>query len=354
MATRKQKIKVGVFLIVNVALLAVGLTLISGYRGSNREQYTVIFKGSVLGLYEGGLVHYQGVENGRVKSVTVGTDNQAHVIVSIDPKKVTLREGVIAKLEIYSLATGVMCVALYEGDPDGPPMDPEVPIIAEPSLVESISTEMGNLIPGATKTIEDLQEAVASLKDQFNALEEGQLAETLRKIDEIAANVNKGLEGMEEGQITEIVADVKDVVAKLNSSLEGLEEGGIAQVVADIEGTVGQLSGSLEGLEEGELAATLTDMGDIVEQIKTGLEGLEESDLTKLVDQANAFLDSTSTTVEDTGRSLSHSVDNLQHGLNDVFRKLDETLEAIRGLAEYLQQDPSSLVRGPGKKQGDN
>ena len=56
MATRKQKVKVGLFLVICSLLIAGGVLLISGFKHEVRIPYWVEFDESVLGLSAGSLV----------------------------------------------------------------------------------------------------------------------------------------------------------------------------------------------------------------------------------------------------------------------------------------------------------
>ncbi len=56
MATKTQKTKVAVFLIVNLMVASVCLALVAGYRAGNELSYNIVFENSVLGLYVGGIV----------------------------------------------------------------------------------------------------------------------------------------------------------------------------------------------------------------------------------------------------------------------------------------------------------
>jgi len=97
-ATRKQKMKVGAFLLMCVSLAASGAILISGLNTENGVRYWVEFDESVFGLYEGGMVQYMGVPVGKVENIRVTPNRRAHVDVVVNPDKVTLNDGVEAQL----------------------------------------------------------------------------------------------------------------------------------------------------------------------------------------------------------------------------------------------------------------
>jgi len=123
-ATKKQKMKVGIFLIVGFAAIVFAVTYLSGVYREHGLVYWVEFEESILGLNEGGLVEYLGVPVGRVREIYVTDQKKAHVRFVIDPEKVTLQEGVQAELVIYSLAAGTMAISLRGGDPNNPVIPP--------------------------------------------------------------------------------------------------------------------------------------------------------------------------------------------------------------------------------------
>ena len=133
----------------------------------------------MLGLYKGGMVQYLGVPVGLVDDIYVGSDGKAYVELLIDPKKVTLHQGVEATLEFYSFATGTMCVALKGGEPAAELLPPDSIIPTGSSLIDSFSS---------------------------------QATELMATFNKIAEKIDAGLKDMPEGKITEIVAQIKPYI----------------------------------------------------------------------------------------------------------------------------------------------
>ena len=348
MATKTQKIKVGVFLVLTTGLFVAGVLLMAGFRHAKEISYTVIFDGSVLGLNEGGLVQYNGVPVGRVSSIRVGEDHRAHVGILIDPQNILLREGVQARLEIFSLAAGTMCVAFSGSDPDGNLLDPKVPIIGEKSLIESASKSVGDIIDAFLQLMNRLSLA-------FEGLEEGDLAAIVERVATILERVDQSLVGVEEGDVADLIVDVKGIVAEVRKGIEGLEPGELALVVEDIKAITASLRDGFEGMEKGELAATFEGVRGVVDQIQTSLEGIESGGLAEavremrhLVEQGELFLEDTSAQVDVTRRALLHDADNMQHEVAGTLTELNEAIQAIRNVATQVEEDPASVIRGKG------
>ena len=64
MATRAQKAKVGIFLVISAVLITGSVFMIQGLNREPTSTYWVNFHESVLGLGVGGLVEYMGAGGG--------------------------------------------------------------------------------------------------------------------------------------------------------------------------------------------------------------------------------------------------------------------------------------------------
>lgn len=348
MATRSQKAKVGVFLVINVAIVGGGAVLISGWQGKEEIPYTVVFEGSILGLNEGGLVHYMGKDVGRVTTIWVGEeDNLAHVGILIDPEKITLREGLEAKLEYFTIATGTMCIGLKGGE--GPPLEPGAVITAAPSVFESATTRINELADRIEAEIDRLSKA-------FDGLEEGQFTRIVEKVDGILEEVDTAMEGMEEGELAQTMDHVNAILAKVDSGLEGLEEGEFARTAENINAILDQVRTGLEGMEEQQLAVLLADAGGVVKRVRTMLETMDDNEFAEtvarirdLIESGETFLEETTEAVNDASERLLHDADNIQHGVTDSLDALNDALKTIETTVENLDEDPSALVRGKSK-----
>jgi phospholipid/cholesterol/gamma-HCH transport system substrate-binding protein len=321
-ATRVQKVKVGAFLLINATVILAGLLLVAGYRRGNEMTYMVVFDKSVLGLYTGGLVQYLGVPVGTVDNIYVSNDGKAHVEILVDPEKVTLREGVEASLEYYSFATGTMCIALAGGNPNGKEL-PE-----------------GSIIPVGSSFMESVS---------------SQLAETMPRVTELLDEFAAALEGMEVGAIGDIINNVRDMSDQgkefLNSANETMNDlrDDVEDGLADFRETAKKMNDLADS------AKKLADKAN--ETLESVHAKLEPMDLAAIEAQwrgefrsLSDRIQETTKTFEETATSLTYGTDNMQHGLLETMQKLNEALDAFRDLAEYLQKDPSALIRGPARE----
>jgi len=320
-ATRTQKIKVGLFLVVCLTLTVISIIIIAGWYKNPGDLYWIEFDESVLGLYEGGMVEYLGVPVGKVSSIYVTSNKKAHVEFIIDPKKVRLQTGVEAQLVLYSFATGTMAISLAGGDPSAPPLEPGSQIPTKTSIITAISSRMENII-------EDL----ASISD----------------------SVSTGLAGIEEGDLTAIVEKVNTLLDQGNTFLADGSD-----LVEEISQTVTQVRGDAQKVidefyEVSKDARELTkNVNELVVATKDKVDKLEVQQLQGRLDQVlqnitsvSERLDATLAQFDALSANTMHEVDNVEFTLRSTLREISDAFNSIRSLAEQLRQDPSALVRG--------
>lgn len=321
MATRKQKAKVGLFLVICILLIAGGVLLISGYRHEPKVNYWSEFRESVLGLGTNSVVTYLGVPVGRVSNILVTDWYTAHVDMEIILAKVTLRPGVEAKLVLYSLATGTLAIGLDGGDPLLPMLPPDSEIPSTPSLVETVSSQIEKLLDG-------VNEAVDKINNILGDVDEG----------EVQGLVDSASDFMEKAK--EFADKANEFMQKLSDNADG----GIAdfrELIKSIDDLVGDTKDTVQALEK---QIKALDLGTTNTALNSALDNID-----KLAER----LQQTAGALEQTGEGATHSIQNIQLNLRETMQVLNESLNSIKDLADYLLQDPSSLIRGKGRPRGD-
>ena len=320
MATRAQKAKVGLFMIICSALIVVGLFLVSGRKLEERRPYWMEFEESVLGLSDGAIVEYLGVPVGYVENIYVTPEGRPHVDIMVSTEKVQLHQGVTGKTVMFSLATGILYISLRGGDPRLPVLPPNSQITAEPSFVSALGSR-------AEVIFEDFSEVIGK--------------------------VRAGLEGMEEGELHDIVEDVKGILADAHEFLDETTKA-VQSVKEQVDTGVGKFNELVENMQE--VAASIKETSDTIREkvasIKVGDAKQKLEDVLDSVNELAGHLGETIKTLDTVSRSALHEVDNVEYGLREALRTATETLESIRTLAESLEEDPGQLLRGKGKPTG--
>ncbi len=326
MATRMQKIKVSVFLLSCMAIMAAGFITVAELYKKVGHRYWIEFDESVLGVNEGGIVEYLGVPVGKVDRIEVNDNNTARVEVVIDPQKVRLKEGVQARLVIYSLAAGTMAIELSGGDPGGKSLPNGSNIPVKASVMASISTQSANLVESLTSIAEAFEQGL-------EGLEKGKLSELVNHADELLC---KGQDVADKGgrlldETTATVTDLRGRLKTVSEQFTKLSEQ-VGTLAEDLTGLAGDVRGKVGQL----------DVAQTQQQLSRTLENIAELSgrVNEAVAQLGAATDST-----------LHEADNIQHSLDRTLRDVSVALESVSSLANQLKADPASVVRGKGKMQ---
>ncbi len=321
MATRAQKTKVGIFVVSSLTIIVVAIMIIMGYTRERFIPYWVEFDESILGLGEGSPVVYLGVPVGTVDEIYVTEDFKARVRIEVSEETVTLREGVTGQLALHGIATGAMCVSLKGGDPDGPELEPGETIPTEPSLIEAVSSQVEGILYDVGIVAGEIRQAV-------EGLEEGELRELTRDFGGLISDTRNAIQ-----EVGETIEDMRSPAMETVDDLRALAQ----EVTGLAEDTRGLLRTAEEGLGAVEITETQQKLNLLLDNVA------------ELTDQ----LMKTTTTLDDATRKVSQQTDNVELYLREGLRNLTETLESIRRLTDYLQEDPSAVVRGRGRPQGE-
>lgn len=329
MSQKASPALIGAFVLSAVALGVVGVMLFgSGLLFRNTSQFVLFFPGTVDGLSVGAPVKFKGVEIGAVTDIririagmkepprpetgeelkAVAENVRIPVFVEIDNDRVSelggrggdlgdgsaLRElidlGMRAQLGSQSLVTGLLFVRL-----DFHPDDPPTYVMPEGSVPPEIPTIPTNL--------EQIQTA--------------------------AAQVIKKLEKM----------DVDRVIKAAIGALAGIDRlansPGLHESVAALPKTVARLE---------EAAASLKGFVDNLDQRSAPV--LQA--LAKTVDTTRVALEQTRATFQSLEKTVAPN-SAIAASLQTSMKDLSDAARAVRLLAEYLERNPSALVRGRGE-----
>lgn len=316
MAKRVNSTAIGMFVIGSIALGIVALVVLgSGRFFRHSHRFVCFFSGSLNGLKVGAPVKFRGVRIGTVEKIMLrlpssyGTAKpqsppELPVIIDIEeaqlkkqggtgaalkPKELDalIEHGMRAQLTMQSILTGLLFIELnfHPGSP--------IHMVLEPGArIREIPT-----IPT------DLAQAQEALTKALSYLEQVDFVALTKSITD-AANSIKNLAGSPELKAT-LVALHGDAV-QLNTTLASIR----------------QLSTNFN-TKTGPLLASLT----------------------KTSDKAQAAMTQMSTTMADLRATVAPD-SPLAYRLNTALDNLSNASNSIRQLADYLQRNPSAIVRG--------
>ncbi len=324
MATRKQKIKVGVFLTFCFGLIVAGIFTLGGLYENPGLHYWIDFEESVLGLYEGSMVEYLGVPVGKVSSIYVTQENRPRVEINIDPRKVLLREGVEAQLVIYSLAAGTMAISLDGGTIESAPLAPDSKIPTKMSTLTAVSSKVEGFMENLTSIAE-------SVKAGLNGMDDGKLTAVVDNTNEL---ITKGQTFLDDGrglvdEAQQTVSQVRDEAQKVIEHVKKIMEK-VDALAADTDTLVQNVNKKITQVDveqtQHELQRVLDNIADVSDTVK------------KTLGEFDAL-----------SANVLHEADNMEYMLRQGLGELGNTFDSMRRFIEQLEVDPASLVRGKGK-----
>lgn len=300
-------VAIGGFMIGSLALCVLFIVFFSSSDVfKEKHEFVAFFSGSVKGLSVGSPVLFRGVPVGQVKSIQLLLSGETtdtvwipvvfevknDSVVNIDSWKVEDPEkyvqrlidgGLRAKLIVSSLVTGQLTIML-DFYPD------------EPAHYF-----------GKVKTIQEIPTTISDM-EKFEAILEGlNLRDLVAEATQSFAHVNELLSspGLEKGveNFGDTMENAEAISRKLNKAVDPL--------VASLETTLKEFEKSGKGVGQ--------PVRDVLEQAKVTLEEFHA-----VVKDGNA----------------------MNYRITTVLDEMSNTLRAFRQLAEALERNPESLIRG--------
>lgn len=312
MSRRASPRLIGVFVIAGVALAVAGIVLFgSGRLFRATHPFVSYFDSNVSGLQPGAPVKFRGVEVGSVEDVLLNLSGRTPdpgnvsipVIFELDQERIRTRGisldlgdrnvvdslidvGLRATLAVESLVTGRIYIELDMFPDRSAVFRGENPRYAE--------------IPTVTTGFEELQEQLYTIVRKAAAIE-----------------------------IDSIVSAALDVVERVEE-LVGTPE--VGDAVETLTGTVAVLDSTMA-----EARALMASADSTLTPLRTSLTETAER-FRSSADELDAALLGVRTTLEP-GSPLTV-------GLEATLRELSAAARSFRELAEYLERNPSALIRG--------
>ncbi len=216
MATRAQTIKVGVFVLIGLALTVLVFIVIAFQGKKPRDIYYISFPDSVSGLQRDAAVLYRGVSVGKVENIRVQENNEIIVQVGIETDTVTLREGVVAKLELGGLMGG-MVVELSGGNLAADYLSPGSTIPSQPSVLE-------NLVEDIPTILEDIKNILGNIDQALGGETPERIGSLVVNVDRSVVVLNRTLEELS-GLIRLAKRDLNEQGYELKRSMRSFQQG---------------------------------------------------------------------------------------------------------------------------------
>ncbi|MFA5624625.1 MAG: MlaD family protein [Bradymonadales bacterium] len=320
-ATRSQKIRLAIFLLVSSTILVVSLVyLVGSSLLQSRDDYRVLLQGGSGGLEIGGQVRYNGVVVGRVESVRLNPDNPSEAIIWLSVDGGTpITDDTVAMPE-FAGVTGTKLLSLTGGTKSSKLLKPGDIIASEPSDFSMITTKIANI---STK-LEDLLDNLVAITDDTNAEKFTQL---LNELEATVRNVNQIVD-KQTPNIDATMQNIASISVKIDQSMDHVNS-----VLQSFDSMSSKLS-TKQNLSyiTSTLANVDASMASIRDRVSSEELGATIASINKL---------STDTHV---------AVIRIRDDLRRSFAELERGIENINEFTQILVENPSVLISGRKEK----
>jgi len=322
--------RVGIFVVTGTALLVAAIMLLNqDSLFSQRYQFVAWFKGSVNGLGPSSPVKMRGIEIGRVTGVYLGLPGQSTYrstdTSAIHGEGLAVPDRVPVLLEVDERLLGEAGVASRLSEPGRLAYLIELGLRAELKLESFVTGQQYVALDFRPET-----EAVLLNDTGIQRLEIPTVAPPLQSVQEDIAAVAKQIR---EADIAGMAQRLSSVMARIDTTLTDMD---VASVGDRLDRTLSRVEDALDAVQH--LAATA------------------DSSVTPMrqnVSETSARLQQSLDSLDVTMRTIRSAIDPsspLSVRMADSFREIGDAANAMRRLAEYLERNPSTLVRGRAKE----
>ncbi len=320
MPARSLYIRVGLLIVLTIAMVIGVVLALTGNRLSDGHKYETYFRESVQGLDVGAPVKFRGVTLGRITNIGlvaaeypasaeqhIGDPTYRLVVVrfKLDPKrmgrvpetKVAVQTGLRTHLASQGL-TGVMYMEL-DFVPPG-----EHPVAALPWAPED------DYIPSIPSTIAQVQDTLTNIMVKLDAVNFGKL-----------------------------FANVDGLVSSLHAELD---QGGDAHTaIADARGAIAALRTQVEQADLPGLSAQLKQTGASFQHLA---DGPQTRDTIKAARAALDKLPGLIAALQAASARADHGVADISAELLPILRDTRATMQNLRDASETIRRDPGQVL----------
>jgi ABC-type transporter Mla subunit MlaD len=174
MTAQAQRIRVGLFAAITLALLSVVLIVFGGLRfWEKSDTYCIVFDSSVMGLEPGAEVYLNGIKVGTVDDLQIPPEDIRKVAVLIKVKRGTPIHGdTHAMLQLAGI-TGLKVIDLRDGSLAAPVLPPGSRIAAGVGILDKLEAQAQSIVDQTTvlmKRAGDVMERANVLTDNLIAV----------------------------------------------------------------------------------------------------------------------------------------------------------------------------------------
>ena len=250
--TFDKELKVGIFTIVSLVLLYLGINFLSGVDFfSSTNHYYAVYP-NVEGLTESNPVKYKGVEVGNVGKITLMEPQGVLVVLNIN-KQVRLRKGADATL--MTSLTGTSSVILKNVSESAPLLHSGDTLtgITPKSLSDILESTATPLVSKLDSVLNDFKGAGTVMKQTMLRYDT-----TSQRINELLANNQEQIHrllgnlNMLSRNLNGLTHELQPTLKNFHAISDSLAQGNYKQMAKDLGTSLTNLNGILEVMKRGE------------------------------------------------------------------------------------------------------
>jgi len=321
MRNRSQKIRLGVFLFVSMAILLSVIGFLTAREFFEKEDiYYVSYEGiSVSGLEVGSPVKYMGIKVGTIQDIRIDPEDVNRVILELALKPDTpIKKDAHADITSIGI-TGLKAIEISGGSNEAKKLEPGSYIQAGSSITQEITGKAEIIAQKAEKVLNNLQiftqpenlNKVTELVEKITLLAE-QTNQTVIKIDTIVSENRK--------DIRESIAPMKEISQRLDESSRLLQT----------------------TMKTIHLKVQSDTIDNILSNIRDASIKLKEADLQALIGNMASIADQTQKLLIRVDQDINQSSRDFTESLH----LLRLTLENLNDASMKINNNPSILLRG--------
>jgi phospholipid/cholesterol/gamma-HCH transport system substrate-binding protein len=328
MTPNRERVLVGLFVVVAAGVLAVTAVAVWGGMGGSRVSHRLYLKFSG-GVQPGTPVRYGGLKIGTVERVQVdpGDSTRIQVDVSVG-REAHIKTDSIARLSTLGLlsdyyievSTGTPQAALAA--PDSVLRSAEATGLANiGDTIDSLAPQIHDALDKLTRNLDSLQTTVASANDLLNDRNRANIGQALERTNDLLNDHNRANIAASFNTFNQLLAETRPKIStgldNINNAMERLTPllEDARKTSASVDKTLANVDSMLSE-DRPDLKASLSELREVLGTAKT------------TVDQLQGILDQNNNNIYEILENVRSSTGN------------------IRSLTETIKSSPSSLIRG--------
>lgn len=318
MATKAQKVRLSIFLILSAAVFLIFFFILVGGKFFKRmDTYSVVYRDlSITGLESGASVKLNGVPVGRVTGLSAETAETVRINIEVKPGT-PIKADTKAILNLVGV-TGLKYMELVGGSEKAAFLPPGGTILPGQSIFDALSYQ-------ASAIIEKLNVALNNINRMTGPENNQALNNALTSFAGVTAQLDT-LFMFTRPNIMYAIATLDSVMTQFSITAKKADD--VVTQVNDI-------------LTSNDFQTTLSNTRRITDNVRVQTDSL---DIGQITGDLHALLQNANTTVTHYDLLVLRGRDDVLKAL----RNMEEALDNLREATDIIRENPSVLIRGRG------